>query len=183
VKLTYRQITNFWAGVAKPDHPDLCWEWQRGRDSRGYGYLRLNGKRVGSHRVAWALANDADIPAGLMIRHRVCGNPACNRPSHLAIGDHAANMADKVSHGRQARLRGEASGTAVLTDEIVAIIRWLVRVGRKLNQSALARRFEVTEGAIRHVITRRTWTHVPDVIPLVLPDWAQERAESLPLAA
>jgi hypothetical protein len=101
----------FWSQVYK-DGPTIyddigpCWLWigpssdQRGRPS--YGYLTIDGKRVWAHHIAWYLAN-GEWPTGdaEWVLHR-CDNPPCVRPSHLFLGDHAANMADMAAKGRRA---------------------------------------------------------------------------------
>lgn len=63
------------------------------------------------------------------------------------------NMADCVKHGT--RLRGEAVGNSKLTEEDVREIR-----NTPGTQSTIAKRFGVTDGAIRHVLHGRSWRHV-----------------------
>jgi len=43
--------------------PTGCIEWTGGLDSKGYGVIRVSGKSVGTHRLAWTLAN-GPIPNG-----------------------------------------------------------------------------------------------------------------------
>lgn len=79
------------AGVKRM--PNGCLEWT-GKTSKGYGSIKINGKSVRVHRLAWELVNGT-IPAGLSIRHFVCDNPPCCDVGHLLPGTHAENMADK----------------------------------------------------------------------------------------
>lgn len=98
---TPQQIDLFWSKVNRTLG---CWLWTRARVC-GYGSVRINKRDRRAHRVAWELTYGA-IPNGLWVLHR-CDVPLCVRPSHLFLGDHAANMADMVAKGRS--LRGERS--------------------------------------------------------------------------
>jgi len=91
-------IAKFWFRVDICG-PNECWEWTAGKQSRGYGCLWVAGKRKLAHRVAWELVNGA-IPEGTIIRHRVCNNPPCCNPVHLASGTHWDNVQDALRAGR-----------------------------------------------------------------------------------
>ena len=83
-----------------------CLIWTGTVDRRGYGKIGAGGrggKSLAAHRVAWEFAN-GPIPDGAWVLHR-CDVPACCNPSHLFLGDSAANVADMVSKGRH-RPRG-----------------------------------------------------------------------------
>lgn len=81
-----------------------CWEYQGGDGNRGYGQIRINGIKYRAHRVAYSLFV-GEIPEGMNVCHK-CDNPSCCNPDHLFVGDAAANVADKVRKGRQARGAG-----------------------------------------------------------------------------
>jgi hypothetical protein len=59
-----------------------CWLWQRGRDSNGYGHIRVPG--VGARRVHRVVYEHlvGPIPTGLHIDH-LCRVTTCCRPDHL----------------------------------------------------------------------------------------------------
>lgn len=80
-----------------------CWEWQGAVKSqkRPYGTVYFASRSWLTHRLAWFLTNDGDLPK--MVRHFVCDNPRCCNPAHLLGGTHADNMRDMVRHGRQFR--------------------------------------------------------------------------------
>jgi hypothetical protein len=116
----------------------------------GYGQIWLNGANARVHRLMWSLVN-GPIPEGFIVMH-TCDNPPCCEPTHLVIGSHADNTADKVRKGRQARVRvcSERNGKAKLSDAEVAAIRRMRRDGTPAR--SLAATFGVTEGHIYDII-------------------------------
>lgn len=46
------------------------------------------------HRLAWVAHHGRPVPPGLVVRH-LCNHKSCKEPSHLALGTHAQNYADK----------------------------------------------------------------------------------------
>lgn len=89
-----------WANVDKdgpvPEHrPDLgpCWIWTGRAQGRGHGQIMLDGKHLGTHRVAYELLV-GPIPEGLVLDH-LCHNGSgcrggedclhrrCVNPAHL----------------------------------------------------------------------------------------------------
>ena len=180
IKLTPKQELNFWKKVNKdgPTMPCMetsCWMWAAGKSSNGYGTFCLSGKTVRSPRVSWVLAN-GPIPHngsyhGFCVCHR-CDNPLCVNPTHLFLGLHAANVADKVSKNRQAkgdangartrpetRARGEKQGRSKLTAEQIIQIRSLYATGR-VFQRQLAVEFGVSGAAIGYIVRRKAWAHI-----------------------
>lgn len=58
-----------------------CWTGLGAKNSNGYVYVKLGGKSVPAHRIAYELAY-GPIPPGLVIDH-VCRNRECFNPDHL----------------------------------------------------------------------------------------------------
>lgn len=191
IKLTPAQEARFWAKVNKagPTQAHMespCWLWTAGKIRDGYGRFKVKGKTMGSHRVAYILANGS-IAEGLCILH-ICDLPACVRVSHLRSGTNAENSADMVAKKRQAKgkrngsytkpesrprgdrngarlhperlARGEANRRSKLTDAKVIDIRTQYsRGGITLKQ--LAVQFGVSLSLIGYVVTRAIWRHIP----------------------
>lgn len=86
------------AGLARK--PNGCLEWTGSTNARGYGQIKIDGKPIKTHRLAWELAND-EIPDGLHVLHH-CDVPLCCNPEHLFLGTQADNMADMAAKGRHA---------------------------------------------------------------------------------
>lgn len=86
-----------------------------------------------------------------------CDVMRCVNPAHLSLGTPKENTADMIAKGRHARQapKGEASGKAVLTEEIVRAIR-----ASDESHAVLARRFGCGANTVRGVRTGRTWSHV-----------------------
>jgi hypothetical protein len=81
-----------------PEPNSGCWLWTSTVSTRGYGLFKLDRRQQFAHRVAWSLANDREIPQGLVVRHR-CDTPTCVNPDHLELGTHADNAKDRDSRG------------------------------------------------------------------------------------
>lgn len=167
----------FWEKVDENGsiHPRLgtrCWLWTGGRSGDGYGAVRAFGSMQGAHRVAWVLANDEEIPAGMWVLHH-CDNPICCNPEHLYLGTVVENSEDCNERKRRnpargerhgtytqpsARTRGTKNGMAVLDDEGVRQIRSMRREGA--TQQRIADHFGVSLSCVNLILTGKNWRHV-----------------------
>lgn len=75
-----------------------CWEWRWSTNPDGYGEIRIGGKKMRAHRVAYHVAYGED-PGRRHVLHS-CDNPPCVNPGHLRLGTHTDNMRDRSSRGR-----------------------------------------------------------------------------------
>lgn len=148
--MTPKQQARFWAKVDVRG-PDDCWPWMRG-GSKGYGQLGIDGGVFYAHRIAMAL-DDRD-PCGLFACH-ACDNPACCNPSHLFAGTHADNMADMIAKSRQDAPRGEAHGSAKLTEPDIRAIRADPRPNR-----VIAADYGVSHVNVHYIKRRKIWDQV-----------------------
>lgn len=107
----------FWPHVQVGD-PDECWLWGRPLHHTGYGVVKMSGKQMKVHRVAYLLTHgqpDNDV------LHR-CGSRPCCNPNHLYDGTDLQNAADRERHGKTSRLGGERGSQTKLTREQVRLI-------------------------------------------------------------
>ncbi len=130
-----------------------CIEWQKSKDSDGYGHLWVDRKLKKAHRVAWEEAN-GPIPDGLCVCHR-CNNKSCVNPEHLYLATHAQNIQDAYSDGLISRPEGEQHHKTTLTADDVIAIRSDTR-----SQTAIAKAYGITQGAVSGIVHRRTWRHM-----------------------
>ncbi len=169
----------FWERVNKdgpvPSHqPHLgaCWLWTDRCSPRGYGEFVVAGRTMRAHRYSYERAYGA-IPPHLIVCHH-CDVPGCVRPSHLFLGTHADNAADRSRKGRTAQgdrnglrlhpecaARGEKHHLAKLSAQNVRDIRASYAAGG-MSQKRLARQYGVSKHTVYTIVHGETWRHVPD---------------------
>ncbi len=138
---------------------DGCWIWHGATTSkvpgREYGMIRMNGRGVLAHRIAFEL-NHRLLNDGEHALHK-CDTPRCVRPDHLFAGSHTANMKDKEQKGRANHAFGERH--SILTEKAVLEIRAKYRK-RYGALTELAAEYGLTVSGIRAIVTRKSWTHL-----------------------
>lgn len=145
-----KRMERFLKKVAPAD-ANGCEKWLGGLDADGYGYFLWPGG-TRAHRFAWAESNGGAIPEGRHILHR-CDNPACVARAHLYLGDHDANMADKVFRKRQAR--GEHLRVNKITSGDVALIREATG-----TQASIGIRFGLHQTTVSRIKNNHLWSHL-----------------------
>lgn len=123
--------------------PDACWPWIGGLNSNGRPAIRVDGRKVGAHRVAAGAGPDDEL-----VMH-LCDNPPCVNPAHLRIGTSIENALDRDLKHRQPH--------KVTPDEVREIRR---RRAAGESTNALAVEFGVGRDAIWRITSGRTWKHV-----------------------
>lgn len=129
--------------------PDSCWRWTGHLYPNGYGMAVVKGRLIFAHRLAYALFS-GEIPAGLCVLHS-CDHRPCVNPSHLRLGTHAENSADKVSRNRH---------SAKLSPSSVNEIRKLIASG--LTHREIAKQFAVDHSQVTRINTGKIWAHVKE---------------------
>jgi plasmid maintenance system antidote protein VapI len=143
----------FWAKV---DTSGDCWLWTGARNRTGYGtFLIRTGVTAKANRLAWELTN-GPIPDGLSVLH-TCDQPACCRVEHLYLGTQQDNMRDMVTRGRSGR--GEKHRHKLTAAQVLEIRSRYAAGGT--SHIKLAREYGVAYPTISHLLTGRTWRHLP----------------------
>lgn len=142
-----RELHAAWARLRTPEatQDGDCWEWPGSRNQSNYGQVQRNGVGL-AHRAAWIELNGSITP-DLVVCHR-CDNPPCYRPSHLFVGTHADNVADKMAKGRHT-IKHETRARK-LTDEQVADIRAARAAGDLIPD--LAHRYGVSKSLVGLIV-------------------------------
>lgn len=148
----------FWSKIAITANDNLCWEWQRSKTPKGYGYFGVKGKLLRAHRVAWELTN-GEIPAGLEVCHS-CDNRACCNPKHLFLGTHLDNMRDMANKGRSNVPQGEQQWKAKMTPEKVVYIRERYAQGG-ITFDELASEMGIARSTLAYIVRRKSWKSIP----------------------
>lgn len=146
----------FWPKVDR-GQPSECWHWRGAKSREGYGNFRLCGKVTLAHRVSLAIAGSA-VTADHSVLHS-CDNPRCVNPSHLRLGTHGENMAERNSKGRArgGALHGAAHPAARLDAAQVAEIRALA-ASKSMSQRLIGAQFGISQGHVSNLLNSKTWS-------------------------
>lgn len=143
----------FWEKVEKTA---TCWLWTGAllKKAGGYGSIRIDGKALRAHRVAYELVV-GPIPDGMLLRHS-CDTPRCVNPDHLIPGYSLENTKDALDRGRF--VVGEGHKRAKLTNHASNTIRAALAAG--VPGAYLARQFGVSPATISMIKTGKKWKYV-----------------------
>lgn len=202
VAVTPRVIKGFWARVEKDVDPNGCWLWHGARRADGYGLAQLRWlgralssgrpkqKMVMAHRLSWRIAHGDWPPEFNENRERLvvmhsCDVRNCVAPHHLSMGAYADNSADMARKGRASQgdehysrveperlARGEAVGTAKLTEAQAAVIKGELEGAPRTEKgevrqgvaARLAEHFGVSLSTLHDIKTGHIWEHVAPAV-------------------
>ena len=119
----------------------------------GYGTIKVQGRMIRVHRFAYQLKH-GPIPSSVNVLHR-CDNKKCCRDSHHFTGNHARNVADKVTKGRQYHPVGSLNTMSKLTEELVQRIRDRRKEGQLLRE--LSEEFRVSQSLVSMICSGKRW--------------------------
>lgn len=142
-------------GKVQPDRETGCLIWIGAKGNvpnSVYGQIRINGRLVSAHRVAYERAY-GPIPTGKVIRH-ICNRPLCVNPEHLVAGTQKENMNDKVLAGRALGGRGK------LTSKDATAIVGMRMLG--FTREEIAKDFNVSMSTVQQVLRHITWPNAID---------------------
>jgi len=126
-----------------------CRVWTGGKNSGGYGHIRVYGRKTYTHRAMFEYFN-GPIPQGMCVLHR-CDVRACCEISHLFLGTNAENMADRGAKARSAI--GEQNGSAKLTDVQAVEIFHAYQRGDK-SRADLATKYDIGLTTVDSIVNR-----------------------------
>ncbi len=169
-ELSPTEIDTFWKSIKVLGEND-CWPWigspsGKGRPKKLSGIHHRASIRPGlsiiGSRLAYFLANKVD-PGKFLVCHS-CDNPPCCNPAHLFLGDHSVNAKDAVAKGiwssKPPIHYGESNPAAKMTEVTVREMREIYENG-DASHPFLARKYGISTSAAWHIVTRKTWKHVP----------------------
>ena len=143
------------AAKAHPIPFSGCLTWTGDVDKDGYGYIRVDGKKKFTHRVAYSLAKGE--PKNFVCH--TCDTPGCINPDHLYDGDNSQNMQDRSARGRARMAVGEKHGCSKYTEQQIKQMRDMRDAGASLSQIAAAFGKKDT-GYISLIVRRKLWKHI-----------------------
>lgn len=138
---------------------DECWEWMAARSRKGYGnfYLAIgNSKSLHclSHRMAYILSSDSQIPEGMLVCHK-CDNPPCCNPKHLFLGTVKDNAVDMWNKGRSHVQRGNKPHSKINQEQANEIRRFRNEI--KVPLKILSYMYNLDVGWIVKIAKGRIW--------------------------
>lgn len=76
-----------------------CHIFTGGKDSSGYGRIKVGKAQLGAHKVAYLIYVGDYDQVRMELMHS-CDNPACVNVEHLSPAPHRQNMLDAIQKGR-----------------------------------------------------------------------------------
>lgn len=132
-----------------------CIIWPFSKLPKGYGRIEWEGKGALVHRIVCKRAH-GPAPTNRHVAAHSCGNASCCNPHHIRWATPKENSADQELHDT-ARKGADRAG-AKLTEAQVIEMR-AMKGGMSYPQ--IARRYGISPGHARDIVTGRFWKHIP----------------------
>jgi hypothetical protein len=142
----YDNIVEAWNG---------CWIWTGPVFKSKRARLTLGKNNHVAARLMFVLTRGS--ASGLCVLH-TCDEVLCVNPDHLFLGTNADNSTDMVNKGRSAPQHGTLNPRAILTEEIVSVVKQRLRNGEKQNKIAIE--LGVCKATINNIAVGKSWNHV-----------------------
>ena len=130
-----------------------CWLWAGAIGGTGYGFIKVNGHIVRSHRFSYELHCEP-IPDGFCVCHK-CDVRHCVNPDHLFIGTIDDNNKDRLNKNGYIFPKGEKCHSAKLTEKQARGIKY-----SNLRNSELAEKYNVSRPTISAITHGVNWKHI-----------------------
>lgn len=140
-------VARFWSKVNVKKSLQDCWTWNGATRHHGYGGIKVKGRVMRAHRVAWELYNNQEMSDDMHALHK-CDNPACCNPRHIYQGSRSDNMKDVRDRS--------FGGSRKLTQSDVDEIRKGLAKGDKHNW--LAQEYGVSKATISKINIGSIWS-------------------------
>lgn len=139
--------------VAMAHATNECLPWPFERTWKGYGRVKVGGKRLAAHRVICEKVHGPS-PSSLHEAAHSCGKGhlGCVNPNHVRWLTRQENMLEKNEHGTMAR--GAKNGNASMSENTARQVKKLLGT---MTQQKIADRLGVTRSAVRDIKIGRTW--------------------------
>ncbi len=135
----------FWSHVDRSAGPNACWPWLAGKNSDGYGHIRIGPRIVTTSRLAYELATGK--PLGRLQALHNCDNKSCCNPAHIYPGNNADNSVDRAA-------AGHTPGRKLSIDQAEELRR-LYRAGK--TTAELARRAHINRKSLYRLLRGLTY--------------------------
>lgn len=138
------------------DDEDACLLWPFSRNNMGYGQVTIEGQKwVASRYLATKKRGQPPTPKHEAAHTCGKGHEGCVNPNHIVWKTRLENDRDKLVHGTV--MQGTANPNAKLDEETVKAV-YLSACA--IGQSATARAFKLSRGAVQAIHSGRRWSSV-----------------------
>ena len=93
-----KEKERFWSRVDIRTENE-CWNWQKNTNQSGFGKIRIKGKDLTTHRIAYEFENE-ELNKHERIEH-TCGNRKCCNAKHIELTEHSIRRRVEQQNARE----------------------------------------------------------------------------------